>query len=239
VRVDDSGIHIAGKGQALPSLDALNKAIAKSGLKIFVADPTKHVKGPAAQLFAGQLVIQLHNDQYTGSANDTGTVLTFGGATIAADTSRGYNYVAQPVPVPSAGQSLPPATSTGGGAPSAGVGSGLPPAQPDVATSPAPAAPPVLAAHRTHLPDGISPVLVVALLLGAGLIAAGLKRLPDEVLATKGTACPLGEQTLLPRPTDSTTRCPAAAARPVGSPGSARPYVSCAPAPAATATSGC
>lgn len=199
VTLDSTGIHVAGHGTALPSLDALNKALEQSGLKVFVANPTKQVKGPAATVFSGQLIVEFGNDQYKSGANDTGTLLTLGGASITADTSRGYNYVGQPVSVPP--PSTPPvAGSTGstGGTPSlggtgTGAGGSLP--GPDLASTPGSGPPPQLAANHLSLPDGIAPALVVVVLLGAGLIAAGLKRLPAAVLATGVTTCTLGEQT--------------------------------------------
>ena len=60
------------------------------------------------------------------------------------------------------------------------------------------AAPPVVAApqltgNSTTLPGGIAPGWVVISILGAGLIGAAMRRLPDSVLATTGAACPLGE----------------------------------------------
>src|SRR4051794_21196913 len=71
VTVDNSGIHVDGKGQKLPSLDALNSLLDKFGFKVFVANPTKQIKGATASLFSGQLVIMQTNGQYTSNANDT------------------------------------------------------------------------------------------------------------------------------------------------------------------------
>ena len=193
VTVDNKGIHVQGKGQKLPSLDQLNSALQKAGFSIFVADPTRTFKGAAATLFSGQLVIMQDNPQYTANANDSAIVMSFGGAGINADTSRGYVYkggvtavppaAAPPASTPSGTTDNPPAAPAGGGS--------VPP--PTVSDAPPADQAPILAAQRSHLPGGIAPAWVVVVLLGAGLIAAGLKRLPDQVLAAGGPACTLGE----------------------------------------------
>jgi len=71
----------------------------------------------------------------------------------------------------------------------------------DVPTGGAPApsttgAPPVVAtpaAAVTGLFHGLSPWLAVLGVLGASLVMAGLRRLPDQVLATSAAACPQGD----------------------------------------------
>ena len=195
VTVDDKGVHIQGQGTQLPSLDALNSMLKQAGFQLYVANPTKVIKGASATLFSGQLIFTQDNPQYTSSANDTKTIVTLGGATIRADSNLAYVYKPGPLPLPSSNV-VPPATNSGGVPPSSGGGSvpgttGSVPA-PQVAT---PAGlPPVLAAQRSPLPGGVSPGWVVAVLLGAGLLAAGLKRLPDELFTDRGPACNLGAQ---------------------------------------------
>ena len=189
VTVDNNGVHITGQGSKLPSLDALNKALKQSGISIYVASPSKKVKGASADLFSGQLIIMEDNPQYTSNANNTGIVLSFGGVSINADANRGFPYTPPPpvsAPPPAAqppAVSAPGATTTG----STGV-----PSSPTLASTPQQGSSPILAAAETKLPGGIAAGWVVLTLLGAGLIAAGLKRLPDRVLAASGGACPLG-----------------------------------------------
>jgi hypothetical protein len=197
VTVDNKGIHVQGQGSDRPSMDQLNKVLKNAGFAIYVADPTKTIKGPAATLFSGQLIITQDQKDYVSSANDTKVVMSFGGAGINADTSRGYVFNGTPVPLPSSSPP-PPVGSSGGGAPGVSVppttGGGDVPA-PVVDDAPPPQQAPVLAAQKSGLPGGISPAWVVVVLLGAGLIAAGLKRLPDQVLAAGGPACTLGGKT--------------------------------------------
>lgn len=196
VTVDDQGIHVQGQGQTLPSIDALNGLLKNFGLTVFVANPTKTVKNAAIQLFSGQLIIKQDNEQYTGNLNDTGAVVTLGGATINADSSRAYTYDGGPVSVPTP----PPPTGTTGAtvSPTGTSGGTIPPpggVTPEVATTaPDSGVAPVLAAHGSPLPGGVSPGWVVAVLLGSGLVAAGLKRLPDELFTDRGPSCSLGGQ---------------------------------------------
>jgi hypothetical protein len=115
-----------------------------------------------------------------------------GGASIAADTNRAFQFTPPPpVSVPPAA----PAASTPN-APSTSVpGSTGVPGSPTVASEQPQGQSPVLAAAGTKLPGGIAAGWVVLALLGSGLIAAGLKRLPDRVLASSGGACSLGGDT--------------------------------------------
>jgi hypothetical protein len=193
VTVDDRGVHVQGQGQSLPSLDALNSMLKQAGFQLVVAGPTKVIKGASAQLFSGQLIFTQDNPQYTGSLNDSKVVATLGGASIRADSSLAYVYQGGPLPLPTA--NVPPPASTGGNVPAATTGGGVPPAAnvPPQVAGPA-ALPPVLAAQHSSLPGGISVGWVVALLLGAGLLAAGLKRLPDQLFTDRGPACNLGGQ---------------------------------------------
>ena len=197
VTVDDKGIHVQGQGQTLPSIDALNSLLKNFGFQVFVADPTKTVKNASIQLFSGQLVVKQENPQYTDNANDTATVFTLGGATINADSSLAYTGGGLG-PIPGV---TPPPTGTTGDQPIVDTGSsGVPSSGGDVGgptsttTSPQPGAAPLLAARSSPLPGGISPGWVVAVLLGSGFVAAGLKRLPDEVLSATGPTCPLGDR---------------------------------------------
>jgi hypothetical protein len=192
VTVDNSGIHVQGQGHALPSIDALNKALKGAGFSVFVADPTKKIQGANADLFSGQLVVMQSNSQYTTNANDSATILTFGGAGLSATTNRALQFHFPPVAQQPAG-SAP--SSTGAAATPPSLGSASTPTGTTTGTQQPTVAPPLLAAARNKLPGGIAAVWVVLALVGSGLIAAGLKRLPDHVLAETGAACPLGSDT--------------------------------------------
>jgi len=189
VTVDDKGLHVAGQGSSLPGADQLNTALAQSGFKVFVAKPTKTVKGPAIFLDSGNLVLMQTNPDYTSKANDTQRILIIGGAGIQANTGKGFDFA------------LPPVTSLPGGVTAGTPGSpGTPGVPGTTGTVPAaqPGAAPIVATPRlagnsTKLPGGLAPGWVVLALVGAAIAGGAMRRLPDKVLATAGAACPLGE----------------------------------------------
>lgn len=193
VTVDNTGIHVQGNGQALPSLDALNSALKQSGFTIFVAAPTKKISGANADLFSGQLVVMQKNPQYTSNANDSAIILSFGGAGIDEQTNRALQFHLPGVTPPPAGTPTPGSS----GPSSAGVPpvSGITTPSGSTGTQQPVVAAPLLAAARNSLPGGIAAGWVAMALVGSGLIAAGLKRLPDRVLAETGGSCSLGSET--------------------------------------------
>ena len=193
VTVDNTGIHVQGQGHSLPSLDALNGALKQSGFKVFVADPTKKISGANADLFSGQLVVMQTNPQYTSNANDSAIIWSFGGAGLDAATNRALQFHLPGVTPPPAG--TPPSSTSpaqSGVPPVSGVTT---PTGSTTGTQAPAVAAPLLAAARNKLPGGIAAGWVALALVGSGLIAAGLKRLPDRVLAETGGACPLGSDT--------------------------------------------
>jgi hypothetical protein len=197
VVVDDKGVHVQGQGSDSPSSAALNEALKQSGFAIYTTKPSKEISGATAKVSAGQLILMQKNADYMSSANDTGMLITLGGADISAGTSPAYVFDGggyTPSPPPSADQpTIPPGSAgvTPGGVTLPPVGGDLPPPQ---VSTPTGDLPPVLAAQKSGLPGGISPGWVVAVLLGSGLIAAGLKRLPDQLFVDRGPACSLGGQ---------------------------------------------
>jgi hypothetical protein len=209
VTIDSNGIEVKGKGSKRPALtDQVNKALKQSGISIYVAQPTKTISGPNVTVDAGNLIVLFQQSQYVAQANDTGALLQLGGASISANTGKGFRLKTFPTnpttPIgPSGG------TTTGGSAPAGngagtaagggiGGGAGNVPAggstntggssagqQPHVAPAPA------LAASAAHLLTGYGIVWVVlGALLAAGL-AFGLRRLPDRLLQTPTVTCPL------------------------------------------------
>jgi hypothetical protein len=193
VTVDDQGIKVQGTGQALPSLDALNDMLERSGFSLYTTRPTKEIDGATARVSAGQLILMQNNADYMSGANDTGILLTLGGADISAGTSPAYVFDGGsfPTPAPSAPAAQPTGSSvvppTGGSLPP--VGGDLPPPQ---VSGPTGALPPTLAGNSLGLPGGIAPGWIVAVILGSVLVAAGLRRLPDQLFVDRGPACNLG-----------------------------------------------
>jgi hypothetical protein len=186
VTVDSSGIHVASQSGPLPPTDQLNTALAQSGFRIYVAKPTKTVKGAAITLDSGSLILMQTNSQYGGNANDTGRMLILGGAGISADTSKGFDFSMPAIP-PTSSVAAPPGAAP---AASASLPGGSAPVVAAGAAAPVVAAP-RLAGNSTKLPGGLAPGWLVLSLLGSGLVAAALRRLPDSVLAATGPGCPL------------------------------------------------
>jgi hypothetical protein len=197
VTVDERGITVNGNNASAAAANAaVNQALAQSGFQIFFAKPRRDVKGSQATLDSGSLVITQNNDQYTGQGNDTGQMLQLGGASIVADANPGFPYVNLPVPPigPAAGGNGAPATAAAAAAGGVPALTGDAGAAPVVAGGTANQAAPVLASNKLPLPAGVSALLVILALFGAGLVAAGLRRFTDQVLVAGGPACPLGEQ---------------------------------------------
>ena len=187
VTVDDKGIHVASQNGPLPPTDQLNAALHQSGFQIYVAKPSKTVKGAAITLDSGSLILMQTNSQYNSNANDTGRMLILGGAGISADTSKGFDFSMPAVPPVSS------VAAPAGGAPATGSAA-VPPGSAPVVAGGASAplvASPRLAGNSTKLPGGLAPGWLVLSLLGSGMVAAALRRLPDSVLATTGPGCPL------------------------------------------------
>jgi hypothetical protein len=187
VTVDSSGVHAGPQNAPLPGTDQLNTALKQTGFQIYVAKPTKTVKGAAITLDSGSLVLFQTNSQYNTNANDTGRLVILGGAGISADTGKGFDFSLPPLPAfsnPSLPGAPPPpgAPSVAAVNAASGAGSGA-----------APVLAPQLTGNSTKLPSGLSPGWVVLVLAGSGLVAAAMRRLPDRVLAATGPGCPLGE----------------------------------------------
>jgi hypothetical protein len=199
--VDQTGVHLGQSGPGAPanSIAAAiaNQALTGTGIKLAVSQPSTHVQGAQVTYDAGNFVAfwappgDTHGDTFT---------VTFGGASVMVGASPSF-----------AGPSVAPGTggATGGGA-AVGVGvpgfgstspSGggtSPPATPNSVSAPplvgGPAALPVVARRSPALPGGLPPIVVILVVFGSGLIALGLRRLPDRVLETPSTVCTLGMQ---------------------------------------------
>lgn len=200
VTINQTGVHLKGKSTPLPSTSPVNKALARSGIQIFVAKPTKQVNKADVSVDSGNVIVLFSQSQYVKQANDTGALLVLGGASINANTGQGVPTPHVNTPSPPATQPAPaPAPAAGGGgAPPAAGGGGVAPAPAGGAVStgggaqpPAVAPTPQLAAQGLQLPGGLALIWVILGLMAAGGIAFGLKRLPDGMLRTTGPACPL------------------------------------------------
>ena len=183
VELTDKGITVQGTSVPLNKTlsDTVNSAVAAAGMTIALSQPVETKERGNADYRAGSLVFvwQPQPDQQF-------TVVLGGAAvSVAAEPELTFDLggdvaVAPPVEAPAVTGGLTGAPSTGE-VPAPDLGT---PTAPDVAAPAEPVAAPQTApvAQRLALPDGLPPVSLVLGLVGAGLLAAGLRRLPDRLL---------------------------------------------------------
>lgn len=205
VTIDDQGITVAGQNQGVNAVAqaTVNQVVSALGITVALGKPTGTPKDGALDYSAGSLTVS-----WTPQAGTRFTVM-LGGATATVAAAPGFPLGSDQLPVgttaaAAGATSATPATPSGLGtaasAPSFGNPpdlSGTPLTAPTVA-APRTAVPGTIAARRTAtslpLPGGNSAVLVMLGLAGVGLIAAGMRRLPDLVLAPPSARCPLLEE---------------------------------------------
>jgi hypothetical protein len=185
VTVDQNGVHAKGQGPSAAAANSqINKALVQTQTQIFFTQPTQTSSLTGTSYDAGCLFMSFGNGQ---------VLVLVGGARAVAGSSLSTPFSPPGIPPPFTGPTAPAAggttptlpTGTGGLTPSGG--GQLPVTAPEQPT-------PQLAANSVRLPGGaLAPGWLVAALLGAGLIAFGLWRLPDRLLEQVQTSCPLGE----------------------------------------------
>lgn len=201
VSIDNKGLHVPGKTLPIVGNTAaklVNTALKNAGVHIAVTNVKRKIKGPHAILDAGALEVQFGNASYSSNVNDSGKLITIGGATINATARPGFP---PPPPIPPAKTppTPPTKTSTTGGTPGTPGTPGIPGTSGTVPTTPAEVAPPPsqiapqLAGNPINLPGGLKAWWLVLGLIGASIFAFGMKRLPDQVLQTAGSTCSLEE----------------------------------------------
>lgn len=192
VTIDDHGVTVQDQHQPFPGVvtDSVNSALTQAGMTVLLSSPTGKPMGGDVDYDAGSLVI-IWKQQGAGTLT-----LMLGGAQVSVHSSGGFDFGSSDggttgdvggttggITVPSAGQP--------------GITPGSVNVPPSSVTPPTTTgAPPVVAAPAAAirgLPHGLSPWLGVLAVLGAFLVMAGLRRLPDQVLATSASACPLGD----------------------------------------------
>jgi hypothetical protein len=185
--VDDSGVHIGNQGQPANAIASqiANKALSQGGFQFFVAQPQTEQSGAAASYTAGSLFVVWTPPQ-NPSANVF--VIALGGARVAVAAAPGFGLPALPITTPS----LPTVPSVGAPA------SPARPATPAVPAATTPAAAVATTPRSSFAPkkatftfDGIAVPFIVLGLLGAGIMAAGTRRVADDVVDRIPSTCPL------------------------------------------------
>ncbi len=209
VSIDERGVTAKGQGAPVAPkqlTDAVNSALTQAGMTIALSAPTGKPDGPTVLYNAGALNIVWKIPSAPADAPSLplpvalpkpGTAsIMIGGAQVSVDATEGYSV--------DDGGSVPPydgGTAIGGTGSSAAVPpltSGTPNVSgTDPGSLPGPAVggplPVETAASSAPLPHGLSPWLGGLALVGAALVMAGLRRLPDHVLVAPASSCPRGD----------------------------------------------
>ncbi len=197
VTVDENGVRVNGTGlPAAAATELVNTALKNANISIALAQPNGKPDGADVTYNAGGLVVLWK------PMPDYTTTVVLGGANVSVRSTTALDFSSPTIDAPTTSD---PGTSTGTTTPpDIGTGSAGSPVTGEIAapTPDLPGTPPgqapeissrVLAASALKLTEGLSPALGLVGLLGAGLIAAGLTRLPDRVLKTSGPVCLLEE----------------------------------------------
>jgi hypothetical protein len=197
VSIDDHGVSVAGTSLPIGTATAaVNSALQNAGMTIALGEPSGKPDGSSVTYNAGSLVVL-----WKATSGYTAMVV-LGGANVSVASAKALDFSMPSLPfVPGGGTGglTVPGTVGSGTTGGPAVGGSLSAPAPPLPTETAPqtagpgAASPVLAAAKLRLPGGLSPWLVALGLAGSGLVMAGLRRLPDSVLATSTALCPLEE----------------------------------------------
>jgi hypothetical protein len=189
--VDESGVHIGTQGQPANAVASqiANTALKDAGFEFFVTQAQSDQAGAEATYTAGSLFIV-----WTPPSNPSGNVfvIALGGARVSVSAAPGFGGTVTPLPsVPTSSPVVAPTV------PRVTVPTRTPATSPLAPSQPAPtgaaAAPKSTIATKKPSPAfGGIPVPWIGLgMLGAGLVAAGTKRLADDVLDRIPSTCPL------------------------------------------------
>ena len=191
VTIDEHGVTVNGNNAPVNKqlTDTVNTAISQAGMSIAVSLPSGKPERGNIVYNAGSLI-------FAWNTPGGSLMAVLGGATVnlAAVQGSGFSLDLGDNPVVTPPQTAPfvPGRPGTPGTP------GLPATSPISGGAPAPAlAPqtvqPVLAGKQTPLPKAPPPAYAVIGLLGVGLLAVGMRQLPDRVLEARATHCLLGE----------------------------------------------
>lgn len=210
VTIDQRGVTVQTQNVPFPTqaTDAVNAALSQAGMTIAVSTPIGKPDGASVVYNAGALTIvwappppptTLPPPLPSSKAGVASIMI--GGAQVAVDASEGYDLGGTDT-----GGTTGFDGTTGGALPASGtppLATGSPGTPTDLGTGTLPGptvdnrGPAPITTTKTGstsgLPHGLSPWLGALAVLGAGLVMAGLRRLPDHVLALPASSCPQGD----------------------------------------------
>ena len=188
--LDQSGLHIGSAGAPANAIanQLAKQALSQAGMEVYVTEPHSETDGATASFEAGSVLFR-----WTPPNNPSGNVfvIAFGGARASTTASPGFDVNAPTTSGPDI--VAPPATSSPGTAPAGSVGSHptTATAAPTTTATTAGGAAPLDTSPIAALFGGIPAGWVLAALAGVALMAAGTKRLSDEILDRPPSTCPL------------------------------------------------
>jgi hypothetical protein len=194
VTIDERGVTVNGNNAPLnkAASDAVNAAVSAAGMTVAISQPSGKPQGGSVVYNAGSLVFAWKTPGGTATA-------ILGGASLQLAAVQGGGFQLNlggaapftPAQPPALSGGAPsPLSGSAGAVPAPQVGGAVPGSAPAVA---APDIAPMLAARKSPLPSGPSPAYAVLGLLGVGLLAAGMRQLPDRLLEAHGSSCLIGE----------------------------------------------
>jgi hypothetical protein len=188
VTVDDRGVHAQGTGAATDAEQAaVNSALKGVGMQIALGAPDGVPQGGSVAYNAQSLVIVFTN------ATGFTTTVVLGGANVSVAASPGFAYPTSSGPPVVPGVLAPAGTQPGYASPGSAV---LAPAVGGSGPTTGRSGPsPVLAATDLPEPGPIRTRTALLVLTAAALLAAGFRRLPDEVLRVMPVECRTEEAT--------------------------------------------
>lgn len=192
VTIDEHGVTVNGNNAPLNKqlTDAVNTAISQAGMTIAVSLPT-------GKPDRGNIVYNAGSVVFVWTTPGGSFMAILGGATVnlAAVQGGGFNLdLGDPLAVsPGAPAPFIPGRPGSPGTPGTVGAPAVTGSAPAPALAPQTLAP-VLASKQVPLPKAPSPAYAVIGLLGVGLLAVGMRQLPDRVLEARATHCLLGER---------------------------------------------
>jgi len=182
--VDQDGLHIGEQNQPVNAIanQIAQQALGQAGFKIFVSTPTKETNGATTTVSAGSLVIT------QGEGEEGAGTISFGGAT-AMVTGEGGDATSLLGETTDFGGSTDLGSGTGSVGDIGGGGGDLPSAPSGGGNEQAVGGFQPIASRG----EPVKPGAIILALVGAGLLAFGMKRLSDDVLAEQlqQTTCTL------------------------------------------------
>jgi hypothetical protein len=181
--VDQDGVKIGTQGQPVNAVanQIAQQALGQGGFKIYVSAPQKEINGAAATVSAGSLIISHSSD-----SGGLGT-LVLGGATAAVSGAPGDPSLTADLTGGSSVSDVGGAGSSGGTGSLSDVGSVAPSVPGKVGVKGGAIALPG-ARNASSKGTPLRPGTVVLGTLAALLLAAGMRRLSDDVLAERASA---------------------------------------------------